>query len=319
MAPELARCPADCVAYTPAGKHACSSLESVAQSQRLQQPRAQHCPRTGAQQIPALPVCPHRATLMIARSSLTTPAPPPCAPCLAGDIWSLGVVLFVLLSGSHVPFGNRGLCWTSIPNMPGPQESVDKLQKWLEVRPGARLEGTCVHRSAGLALDSAAPWWKCRMWRHGGAAGPSPCPLFNFPICLPLPLPPSNSPATALTSPSAGAPGLQGGSHQPAAGQPGEGQGTAGCRAGEHCMSCCLWPSAPHARCSGVRAYMPCALASPARAFVVTVPLLMPAYIAPTSHASLGCRQTEHLYSPLLLAPHRRCGWWEWMIAPVTC
>jgi hypothetical protein len=47
-------------------------------------------------------------------------------------MWSLGVVLFVLLSGSHVPFGNRGLCWTSIPNMPGPQESVDKLQRWIE-------------------------------------------------------------------------------------------------------------------------------------------------------------------------------------------
>lgn len=67
LAPELARCPLDCVAYTP-----------------------------------------------------------------AGDMWSLGVVLFVLLSGSHVPFGNRGLCWTSIPNMPGPQESVDKLQRWIE-------------------------------------------------------------------------------------------------------------------------------------------------------------------------------------------
>lgn len=67
LAPELARCPGDCVAYTP-----------------------------------------------------------------AGDLWALGVVLFVLLSGSHVPFGNRGLCWTSIPNMPGPQESVDKLQRWLE-------------------------------------------------------------------------------------------------------------------------------------------------------------------------------------------
>jgi len=48
-------------------------------------------------------------------------------------MWSLGIVLFVLLSGSHVPFGNRGLCWTSIPNMPGPTESVDKLQGWLEV------------------------------------------------------------------------------------------------------------------------------------------------------------------------------------------
>ncbi|KAL4452542.1 hypothetical protein ABPG75_008204 [Micractinium tetrahymenae] len=67
MAPELARCPSDCVAYTP-----------------------------------------------------------------AGDLWSLGIVLFVLLSGSHVPFGNRGLCWTSIPNMPGPHESVDRLQRWLE-------------------------------------------------------------------------------------------------------------------------------------------------------------------------------------------
>lgn len=67
LAPELARCPSDCVAYTP-----------------------------------------------------------------AGDLWSLGIVLFVLLSGSHVPFGNRGLCWTSIPNMPGPQESVDRLQRWLE-------------------------------------------------------------------------------------------------------------------------------------------------------------------------------------------
>lgn len=49
-------------------------------------------------------------------------------------MWSLGVVLFVLLSGSHVPFGNRGLCWTSIPNMPRPTESVNKLQHWLEVR-----------------------------------------------------------------------------------------------------------------------------------------------------------------------------------------
>lgn len=67
LAPELARCPADCVAYTP-----------------------------------------------------------------AGDVWSLGIVLFVLLSGSHVPFGNRGLCWTSIPNMPGIQEPVNKLQRWLE-------------------------------------------------------------------------------------------------------------------------------------------------------------------------------------------
>ena len=51
----------------------------------------------------------------------------------AGDMWGLGVVLFVLLSGSHVPFGNRGLCWTSVPNMPGPGESVDRLQRWLEV------------------------------------------------------------------------------------------------------------------------------------------------------------------------------------------
>lgn len=50
----------------------------------------------------------------------------------AGDMWGLGVVLFVLLSGSHVPFGNRGLCWTSVPNMPGPGESVDQLQRWLE-------------------------------------------------------------------------------------------------------------------------------------------------------------------------------------------
>ena len=51
----------------------------------------------------------------------------------ACDLWALGVVLFVLLSGSHVPFGNRGLCWTSIPNMPRPNETVDRLQKWLQV------------------------------------------------------------------------------------------------------------------------------------------------------------------------------------------
>jgi hypothetical protein len=57
--------------------------------------------------------------------------------------------MFVLLSGSHVPFGNRGLCWTSIPNMPGRSEPVDKLQRWLEVRRcgGAGPLGLIVHVS----------------------------------------------------------------------------------------------------------------------------------------------------------------------------
>eukprot|EP00887_Chlorella_sp_A99_P002837 scaffold6.g2837.t1 len=50
----------------------------------------------------------------------------------ACDMWSLGVLLFALLSGAHVPFGSSGLCWTSVPNMPGPTETVDRLQRWLQ-------------------------------------------------------------------------------------------------------------------------------------------------------------------------------------------
>lgn len=136
-------------------------------------------------------------------------------------MWSLGVVLFVLLSGSHVPFGNRGLCWTSIPNMPGPQESVDKLQKWLEV-----------WRSAGLlallgALSGVTlfPLGLRQKSRHGNAPS-QPCHLPDTPALLPSP------PAWSFS----GASGLQGGSHQPAEGQPAEGQGAAGRRAGERCM-----------------------------------------------------------------------------------
>ena len=71
-------------------------------------------------------------------------------------MWSLGVVLFVLLSGSHVPFGNRGLCWTTVPNMPGLKESVDKLQKWLEVRLGTPLS----HQGTGQLpeMESGLKW-----------------------------------------------------------------------------------------------------------------------------------------------------------------
>lgn len=61
------------------------------------------------------------------------PCGTPTQPLATGDMWSLGVVLFVMLSGSHVPFGNRGLGQTSIPNMPGRGESVDALQSWLQV------------------------------------------------------------------------------------------------------------------------------------------------------------------------------------------
>lgn len=82
--------------------------------------RCRSWPPSAPQMQPCWPACPIH---------LFTHPPTHCA----GDLWSLGVVLFVLLSGSHVPFGNRGLCWTSIPNMPGPQESVDRLQCWLEV------------------------------------------------------------------------------------------------------------------------------------------------------------------------------------------
>lgn len=135
-----------------------------------------------------------------------TPTPPfsPPHPTAAADLWSLGIVLFVLLSGSHVPFGNRGLCWTSIPNMPGPQESVDRLQRWLEVRwkgaeggevgrrqTGAQLRARqslcCVRQraSTGVCGDSILLW--CSLChRHafpsrppGHARCPTPCPALS--------------------------------------------------------------------------------------------------------------------------------------------
>ncbi|KDD71447.1 hypothetical protein H632_c5002p0, partial [Helicosporidium sp. ATCC 50920] len=65
----------------------------------------------------------------LARAQQGAPPPPPTR---ASDVWSLGVLLFALLSGGHVPWGHRGLCWTSVPNMPGSRDSIDRFQDWLE-------------------------------------------------------------------------------------------------------------------------------------------------------------------------------------------
>ncbi|KFM23774.1 Ribosomal protein S6 kinase alpha-3 [Auxenochlorella protothecoides] len=72
----------------------------------------------------------------------------------ACDMWSLGVVLFVMLSGSHVPFGNRGLGQTSIPNMPGRGESVDALQSWLQEHLECKMG--VVNAMARAGSDTAA-------------------------------------------------------------------------------------------------------------------------------------------------------------------
>lgn len=282
MAPELARCPADCVAYTPAGKH---SLLQLGICGTKPSPLATMCsalPKTRCPADPG-PACAAASGISYDRSPL------PHNPCstavpLASQVTS-GPWVWCCLCCSAA-----ATCRLATAGCAGPpsQTCRDRKKAWTSCRSGWRCGRGPGWREHACVIVQG---WHSTLQRLGGSAACgalvaqrrplSRPPPQTPPSAFPLPAPSSTSPLCLHIppSPSVGALGLQGGSHQPAAHQPGEGQGAAGRRTGEHCMLRGLRPATTHARCSGVRACVPCALASPASPFVVTVSL-MPAYIA---------------------------------------
>ena len=80
-------------------------------------------------------------------------------------MWSLGIVLFALLSGGYVPFGHRGLCQACIHDMPGPSEKMDKMQEWLEVGGTSRVNPNPRYPKQPKLRTCLAPlgsWPRCR-------------------------------------------------------------------------------------------------------------------------------------------------------------
>ncbi|KAK9820534.1 hypothetical protein WJX72_011377 [[Myrmecia] bisecta] len=68
----------------------------------------------------------------------------------AGDLWSLGVVLYTLLTGGQLPFGSCGP-GRGFPGAPQAAASMDELQQWLDKHLQRLLAGNWTHQQWATA------------------------------------------------------------------------------------------------------------------------------------------------------------------------